>query len=67
MTRNRYKTLAAHRLATIRQLRMRLAAEQHLNDALSRLAFGAKQEPARLKEVRRATTRRRKLLEGRAA
>jgi len=67
MTREQYKSLANRRLATIKVLKRRLAVEMQLNKAMSKLDFTPKQNPARLKEVRKSTTIRRKLMERRVA
>lgn len=69
MTRNQYKSLAEKRAQTIRQLTRQLQAEKRLNNALSKLGFYPqdRQNPAKLKEVRKATTIKRNLLERRAA
>jgi len=69
MTRNNYRALAERRLETIKRLTKQLQAEKRLNNALSKLAYQPKdkQNPARLKEVKKSTTIRRKLMERSAA
>lgn len=65
MTRGHYKMLAERRIATIKQLTKELQAEKRLTNALSRLEFHPKQNPARLKEVKKATTIKRQITEER--
>lgn len=67
MTRGHYKSLAERRLAQIKHLQKELKAEKRLTNALSRLEFHPKQNPARLKEVKKATTIKRKVTEERRA
>ncbi len=63
MTRNQAKAFIVKREATLRRLKAQLAAERRLNNVLSNLAFLPTQKAEHLKELRKATTIKRKLLE----
>lgn len=65
MTRNKFNAAIARREVTLKRLRALLAAERRLNNALSNMAFlpASQQRAAHLKELRQATTVRRKLME----
>lgn len=65
MTRNRAQAFIARREANLQRLKALLAAERRLNTALSNLAFlpAAQQKAAHLKELKKATTIKRKLME----
>ena len=63
MTLNQAKAFIVKREATLRRLKAQLAAERRLNNALSNLAFLPTQKAAHLKELREATTIKRKLVE----
>lgn len=64
MTINRAKAAIAKREANLQRLKALLAAERRLNTALSNLAFLPTQKAAHLKELRKATTIKRKLMDG---
>jgi len=65
MTRNKFNAAITRREATLQRYKALLAAERRLNTALSNMAFlpAAQQKPAHLKELRKATTIKRKLME----
>lgn len=66
MTRNKFNAAIAKREANLQRLTKLLSAERQLNTALSNMAFlpATQQKPAHLKELRKATTIKRKLTEG---
>lgn len=63
MTLNQAKYAIAKREATLQRYKALLSAERRLNTALSNLAFMPQQRAAHLKELRKATTIKRKLTE----
>ena len=63
MTRNKFTAAITRRETTLKRLRALLAAERRVTNALSNLAFlpAAQQNAAHLKELRQATTIKRRL------